>query len=219
MKSVPSWKKRRKTFRGICFQALCRGLSLSKPGCQEEQPPVSSWPRFVAANELPEAEIKVRQNTYRPQRCRAFIFSDISAGIMLLHLSVLFEGIKGLKLKKVTLNRHMKITCLIQTWQNARKQVDSVCFITFSSFFFFILVKTKIIWPCFLKVELSSQWRPVQWRAICIPQVRVRTIKPFPLQSISLQPAIQAAQQINGKCSCTSPCVPGCERERREDWG
>lgn len=51
------------------------------------------------------------------------------------------------------------------------------------------------------------------WRAICIPAVRVRTIKPFPLQSISLQPAIQARLQINGVAQLHSPCVPGCEEK------
>lgn len=46
-------------------------------------------------------------------------------------------------------------------------------------------------------------------RAICIPAARVRTIKPFPLQSISLQPGSAAHQwdvQLHGQC------VPGCER-------
>lgn len=51
------------------------------------------------------------------------------------------------------------------------------------------------------------------WRAICIPAVRVRTIKPFPLQSISLQPAIQARLQINGEVQLRSPCVPGCKEK------
>lgn len=43
--------------------------------------------------------------------------------------------------------------------------------------------------------------------------MRVRTIKPFPLQSISLQPAIQARLQINGEVQLRSPCVPGCKEK------
>lgn len=31
---------------------------------QRVQPPFSSWPRLMAMKELPEAEIKVRQDTY-----------------------------------------------------------------------------------------------------------------------------------------------------------
>lgn len=51
------------------------------------------------------------------------------------------------------------------------------------------------------------------WRAICIPAARVRTIKPFPLQSISLQPAIQARPHINGQVQLCGPCVPGNEEK------
>lgn len=49
--------------------------------------------------------------------------------------------------------------------------------------------------------------------AICIPAARVRTIKPFPLQSISLQPAIRVDQwevQLHG------PCVPGWETREQK---
>ncbi|KAK5623662.1 hypothetical protein CRENBAI_009113 [Crenichthys baileyi] len=51
--------------------------------------------------------------------------------------------------------------------------------------------------------------------AICIPATRVRTIKPFPLQSISCQQAIQASQNINGKPSCTVHVYQAVGRERR----
>lgn len=81
-------------------------------------------------------------------------------------------------------------SCEINQKSNKTKQKDDKKKSVFFSFFSFSTLNKILVAQH--GALLAEEAFFFFGRAICIPAVRVRTIKPFPLQSISLQPAIQA---------------------------
>lgn len=80
---------------------------------EREQPPIRSWPRLMAMKELPEAEIKVRQDTYASAFnsfiSRLFYMSHDPSTVYLFDLWLMNGTVSAIFLFWTRTNRQCKI--------------------------------------------------------------------------------------------------------------